>query len=72
MFTILDILLRMEAQASKATAKENKPRNASKSVTLRVRADHIVSLDAIAAKKGIIRSAAIQIAIAEFIERKGK
>jgi predicted transcriptional regulator len=41
-------------------------------VTLRVRRDHLEELDKIAHSKGIIRSAAIQIAIAEFIERKGK
>ena len=62
----------MEAQTKQTTAKENRAKNSSKSVTLRVRSDHIKALDAIAATKGIIRSAAIQIAIAEFIERKGK
>ncbi len=42
------------------------------SVSLRVRRDHITELDKIAEAKGIMRSAAIQIAIAEFIERGGK
>jgi len=51
------------------------PKTASgetQSVSLRVRKDHLIELDKIADSKGIIRSAAIQIAIAEFIERRGK
>lgn len=38
-------------------------------VSVRVRPNHLAKLDAYAASKGISRAAAIQIAIAELIER---
>jgi len=60
-------------QKSKKPVPAAKPTSGeTQSVSLRVRKDHLVELDKIAAGKGIIRSSAIQIAIAEFIERKGK
>lgn len=38
-------------------------------VSVRVRREHLARLDAYAASKGIARNAAIQIAIAELMER---
>jgi predicted transcriptional regulator len=58
--------------STKAAQSEPKPKNTaegSQSVSLRVRKEHVKALDKIADSKGIIRSAAIQIAIAEFIGR---
>ena len=42
----------------------------TQSVTLRVRTAHLAELDRMAADLGIIRSAAIQLAIGEFIARR--
>jgi predicted transcriptional regulator len=60
----------MTPKAQKAPEKVTKTGGKTVSVTLRVRRDHQAELDKIANRKGIIRSAAIQIAIAEFIERE--
>lgn len=61
----------MASTAKKATAK---PKDAGMSdpISGRIRKDHLQELDRIAALKGIKRWAAVQIAIAEFIARKGK
>ena len=43
--------------------------DAGTTVSLRVKRDHLEKLDEFAAKKGIARASAIQIAIAELLER---
>jgi predicted transcriptional regulator len=63
----------MKSTSKNAATKSPKaPTLISMPVALRVKAAHIEALDKIASNMGIIRSAAIQIAIAEFIERRGK
>jgi predicted transcriptional regulator len=62
----------MNATKKKSTAAPEISADGTSSVTLRVRREHLREMDKIAKRKGIVRSAAIQIAIAEFIERDGK
>ena len=64
----------MMAQKKTANAKPGrKPvADTGTTVSLRVKSDHLARLDEYAASKGIARASAIQIAIAEMLERNAK
>ena len=60
----------MISKAKKGAAKP-KAADDTQHISLRIRADHVSSLDAIAARRGTNRSAQIQMAVAEYIEKQG-
>lgn len=53
--------------AKKAAATS--PSKETQSTTLRIRTAHLEALEKIAERKGVIRSAVIQLAVSEYIER---
>ena len=60
------------AKSVKKSLPAEKIFSESESVTVRVKRDHLEKIDAIAETMGLNRSAAIKVAIAEMIERRGK
>lgn len=60
----------MKPKSATAAKKGRKPAtDTGTTVSLRVKKDHLQKLDEYAAAKGIARASAIQIAIAELLER---